>query len=75
MHKYRHIQTSRPQVGSGNGLWADALRARGADVVAYDTPCWAASFNAFEEGEAVGGDRVNPLTPWSEEGAEVRPYV
>jgi len=37
IHANIHIQTSRPQVGSGNGLWADALRVRGADVLAYDT--------------------------------------
>ena len=29
------------ELGAGNGLWSGLLRARGADVLAFDTPRWS----------------------------------
>ena len=39
------------EVGAGNGVWAAALRQRGVDVVAYDTPVWS---DAYAGGGAAG---------------------
>ena len=37
------------ELGAGNGHWANLLRRRGADVLAYDTRLWS---------DAYGGDRA-----------------
>ena len=58
------------ELGAGNGTWASALRARGVDVLAFDTPLWSAEFSdssavarisvdlaAVEEGTPLMGQR------------------
>ena len=43
------------ELGAGTGHWAALLRARGVDVLAYDTRCWS---DAFADADASGGTAV-----------------
>jgi hypothetical protein len=43
------------EMGAGNGLWADALHARGADVLAFDTPRWSPQYRDADDGAPGGG--------------------
>ena len=56
------------EIGAGNGHWAALLRARGADVLAYDEPCWAAAYAAGAAGGAEATPAGTPLMGEREAG-------
>ena len=46
------------ELGAGNGLWSGLLRARGADVLAFDTPRWSDEYGGPIKTSSAG----QPLT-------------
>ena len=58
----RHVR--QVELGAGNGLWSGLLRARGADVLAFDTSRWSDDYvaaggaaPAAAAGEPLMGER------------------
>ena len=46
------------ELGAGNGHWANLLRKRGADVLAYDTRCWSEGYcSDVDARSTVASDR------------------
>lgn len=46
------------EVGCGNGVWAQAIKDRGADIVAFDTAAWDAQYGERDDDSALMGERM-----------------